>query len=347
MANRVVFFDRPALIRAGGARPVPKASGHNGPQETDAVDGIAVPLSWPARRRVVATAAATSSSSGVEDVSGKWSVRGGTASVLWRAFLPPRGFQAPSPPVVILHGGPGVPHNYLAPLAASLAARGRPALLYDQCGCGGSTREGVDLGVAAAVDEVRDVLAAATHEPALAEAGFATGATPAHLLGQSWGGLLAFEHVSREGGVVPRSLVLSSAPASVPLVLEEAARLVDGCGGDVDVFYDRHYVRVRPHPTAFVDALALGGSPPWRGSDAIADWAAPAEPPSGWPIGLDTLLVIGEADFTTEVTQRGWLDAVPRSVLVVVPRGGHLMHLEPDARDDYVDALETFFRGRD
>ena len=42
-------------------------------------------------------------------------------------------------PVVVLHGGPGAAHNYVIAIAEIIAATGRPAILYDQLGCGLST----------------------------------------------------------------------------------------------------------------------------------------------------------------------------------------------------------------
>lgn len=41
-------------------------------------------------------------------------------------------------PLLALHGGPGVPHDYLEPLAA--LADERPIIFYDQLGCGKSDR---------------------------------------------------------------------------------------------------------------------------------------------------------------------------------------------------------------
>ena len=41
-------------------------------------------------------------------------------------------------PLVALHGGPGVAHNYLKPME-ELAQDGWPLVLYDQLGCGLST----------------------------------------------------------------------------------------------------------------------------------------------------------------------------------------------------------------
>jgi L-proline amide hydrolase len=41
-------------------------------------------------------------------------------------------------PLVALHGGPGVPHDYLEPLADLAAREGRAVVVYDQLGCGES-----------------------------------------------------------------------------------------------------------------------------------------------------------------------------------------------------------------
>ena len=40
-------------------------------------------------------------------------------------------------PVLLLHGGPGAAHDYMLPLAERLAEH-RPAIVYDQLGCGRS-----------------------------------------------------------------------------------------------------------------------------------------------------------------------------------------------------------------
>ncbi len=43
------------------------------------------------------------------------------------------------PPVVVVHGGPGLPHDYLEPVSA-VAGSGRRVVFYDQLGCGNSDR---------------------------------------------------------------------------------------------------------------------------------------------------------------------------------------------------------------
>ncbi len=118
-------------------------------------------------------------------------------------------------PLVVLHGGPGVPHDYTLRMAR-IAEQDRAVVHYDQLGCGRSTHlpeQGADFWtVQLFLDELDRVLAGL---------GIADGY---HLLGQSWGGMLAAEHaVRRPAGL--RGLVIADSPASMELWLSEANRL--------------------------------------------------------------------------------------------------------------------------
>jgi len=61
-------------------------------------------------------------------------VRGGR---IWYRLYQPTAI-ANSVPLVMLHGGPGAPHDYLEPVAEAIAEKGRPMLVYDQLSCGRS-----------------------------------------------------------------------------------------------------------------------------------------------------------------------------------------------------------------
>ena len=41
-------------------------------------------------------------------------------------------------PVLVLHGGPGIPSDYLEPLGLLASKHGRKVYFYDQLGCGNS-----------------------------------------------------------------------------------------------------------------------------------------------------------------------------------------------------------------
>src|SRR5438270_4086662 len=83
-------------------------------------------------------------------------------------------------PLLLLHGGPGAPHDYLEALER-VAETGRRAIFYDQVGCGKSSRTNESMWtVETFVEEVGVVREA-------------LGLARMHLFGPSWGGMLAME----------------------------------------------------------------------------------------------------------------------------------------------------------
>ena len=130
----------------------------------------------------------------------------------YKTFYQAAGDLRSRAPLVLLHGGPGIPGNSYARLMADLADR-RPVVRYDQLGCGRSDRPN-DASLWR-VETFLDELAALRDALALDEI---------HLLGHSWGGMLGTEYVlTRPHGV--RSLVLSSSLFSTQFWVEEARRL--------------------------------------------------------------------------------------------------------------------------
>src|ERR671925_1673063 len=128
-------------------------------------------------------------------------------------------------PLLALHGGPGSTHHYFAPL--ELLADERPVVLYDQIGCGSSDRP---TDVEWSVDVFRDEVAAVREQ---------LGLRRIHVLGTSWGGMLALEHVlSGAEGIV--SLILSSTLASIDEWAVEQKRLVADLPPDLRAVLARH-----------------------------------------------------------------------------------------------------------
>ncbi|MDD3344841.1 MAG: proline iminopeptidase-family hydrolase [Candidatus Omnitrophica bacterium] len=114
------------------------------------------------------------------------------------------GQDRPGIPLILLHGGPGAPHYYLESLLA--LSSDRPVILYDQLGCGKSDRPEDNalwsIGrFAGEIDEVRRVL----------------GLEKVHILGQSWGTMLAVDYMLSRKPEGVMSLVLSSPCLSVAL----------------------------------------------------------------------------------------------------------------------------------
>ncbi|MFN8036868.1 MAG: alpha/beta fold hydrolase [Acidimicrobiia bacterium] len=119
-------------------------------------------------------------------------------------------------PLLLLHGGPGVPWpRDPYPAFEIVAGAGRPLVLYDQLGCGGSDRprDRSLWTVGGFVEEVGDVRRA-------------LGLERIHLYGLSWGGMLALEYLlTQPSGVA--SATLSSAMHSVARYEEEIQGLLD------------------------------------------------------------------------------------------------------------------------
>ncbi|KAH7102834.1 proline-specific peptidase [Auriculariales sp. MPI-PUGE-AT-0066] len=157
-------------------------------------------------------------------------------------------------PLVVLHGGPGIPSNYLTPL--SDLGSSMPVIIYDQVGCGTSTHFADQMGNTTFwteglfITELWNVLKGL---------GIVNNFS---LMGHSWGGILA----SRRS----KKLILASTPATIPLWLEAANKLrselpaqyrdalnkheADGTTDDpeyvgaVDYFYSLHVIRIAPYP---------------------------------------------------------------------------------------------------
>ncbi|MEO7651905.1 MAG: alpha/beta fold hydrolase, partial [Bryobacteraceae bacterium] len=114
-------------------------------------------------------------------------------------------------PLLTLHGGPGYPHDYLEMLAA--LGDQRPVIFYDQLGCGKSDRP-ADPSLWCAQRFVRE----------LAQLREALGLERFHLLGHSWGSMLAVDYLLAGGTGVER-LILASPALSIPRWMEDADRL--------------------------------------------------------------------------------------------------------------------------
>ncbi len=167
-------------------------------------------------------------------------------------------------PLVVVHGGPGCSHDYLENLE-DLAQNGRAVIHYDQVGGGRSTLLPTKGGKFWTVDlflrELDNLLDGLDLRDDY------------HLLGQSWGGMLAAEHAVRQP-IGLSSLILSNSPASMVLWSSEAkvlrakmdpavAEILDchearGTTSDPEyveatqVYYDEHVCRVVPNPPELV-----------------------------------------------------------------------------------------------
>lgn len=114
-------------------------------------------------------------------------------------------------PLIVVHGGPGFPHYSLQPLDA--LSNERPVIFYDQLGCGKSDRpHDTNLWKKERfVKELQEVIAFLKIEKF-------------HMLGNSWGSMLATEYaLIKPNGLM--GLILSGPFLSVPRWISDANAL--------------------------------------------------------------------------------------------------------------------------
>jgi proline-specific peptidase len=260
-------------------------------------------------------------------------------------------------PLLCLHGGPGIAHDYLEPLEA-IEETGRRVIFYDQLGCGNSDRPhdpslwNVDLFVQE-VDAVREAL----------------DLQEIHLFGQSWGGFLAQEYMlTKPSGV--KSLILSNSAASTQRWIEEAnllrAELPEKTrqilqehedAGTLDhpdyvlateVYYRRHLCRLMPWPECLERALnglsqdpevynIMWGPTEFTCTGRLQNWNIEDRLSE---IHVPTLIISGEYDESTPGINEVLHRRIPNSEWVLMEECSHTPHLE--ATEKYLNILKNF-----
>jgi L-proline amide hydrolase len=251
-------------------------------------------------------------------------------------------------PLFVLHGGPGMAHNYVRNIAELADETGRTVIHYDQIGCGNSTH----LPDAPAdfwtpqlfVDEfhtVRDAL----------------GIDEYHVLGQSWGGMLGAEIAVRQPAGLA-SLQICNSPASMALWMAGCAELRaqlptetqaaltrhEEAGTVTDPeylqatndFYLRHLCRVDPMPRDLIDTITqmedeptvyhtMNGPNEFHVLGTLRDWSIIDRLQL---ITAPTLVIAGEFDEATPAAWQPYVEHIPDVQSHVFPGTSHCSHLE-------------------
>lgn len=262
-------------------------------------------------------------------------------------------------PLLCLHGGPGIPHDYLEPLGRLGDAR--PVVFYDQLGCGkskGPTDPAlftIDRHIAE-LDAVREALELSA----------------VHILGQSWGGSLAISYALRHPRGV-RSYLFSSPSFSTAQWERDADRLRAELPPDVErtlrhheehdwtscpeylaaslVYYRRHVCRMDPWPDSLERAFAaegpqykvMWGPTEFRCVGTLKDFDVMDQIAT---VTTPSLFTCGYYDEATPETTRRCSEMMPDSEFVVFSNSGHVSHLEESERylqvtADYLARVEA------
>ncbi|MEM0141173.1 MAG: proline iminopeptidase-family hydrolase [Thermoplasmatales archaeon] len=273
--------------------------------------------------------------------------------IFYRKFIPERSVAK----MLCLHGGPGMSHDYLLPLA-DLANSGIEVIFYDQFGCGRSEEPkeawkfSIDYGVEEA-EEVRKKLA---------------GNQNVFLMGSSYGGALALAYSVKFQDHL-KGLIVSGGLASVPLTVKEMNRLIDnlpawaseairkfGSRGEysnpeymkaVEEFYKRHLLRIQTMPEEVKASLdysekrnvyrIMNGPNEFTITGTIKNWDITDQITK---IKIPTLITVGEFDEVTPEVARQIHNRIEGSKMIVFPGRSHLTMWED--RVGYNKALESF-----
>jgi L-proline amide hydrolase len=294
-----------------------------------------------------------------------WTTPDGTALATWYRIVGDLVPDAALTPLVVLHGGPGAAHDYCEPIADLVAQTGRAVVLYDQVGCGLSQHLPEAPAEFWTPQLFKDELTALTAHLGIAGR--------YHVIGQSWGGMLALEHaLDHPAGL--RALVVADSPASMPLWVEEAQRLRTLLPAGVDetlrkheeadttdhpeyaaaaaVFND-HYVCRVPQPPCVRRTFAqilddptvyytmngpnefycIGTMKDWDITDRLSTITAP------------TLLISGAHDEATPRIVGEIRDRIPGAQWELFAWSSHMPHVEEPAKFKHV--LTTFLAQHD
>jgi proline iminopeptidase len=258
------------------------------------------------------------------------------------------------PPLLVLHGGPGMPHDYLEPLEAF--ANERPVIFYDQLGCGNSEKPD-DVGlwrIERYVEELASIVGRLGLE------GFI-------ILGHSWGSMLATDYILTKPGSVMGLILagpclkvewwLRDAEAYRRALPEEIRNTLDRheTAGTIDseeyetasmAFYQRHFCRLDPWPAALQrtwDRLALpvyntmwgptefhqtGNLGGYDRTDRLHEIVVP------------TFFTCGRYDEASPEATAEYHNLIHGSELLIYEQSSHTPHLEETA--NYLTDMRTF-----
>ena len=264
--------------------------------------------------------------------------------------------KGPGVPVILLHGGPGYSSFYLKPFER--LGDDRPVVRYDQLGGGKSDRI-TDTTLFTIDHFVRELDSLRAH----------LGCAKVHLLGHSWGTILAFEYYRAHPDHVA-SLVLASAALDIPTWERNTRRLVGTLSDSaqrairvreaehrfdapdyqaaIGEFYDRYVWR---HPVqADLDSVLataneriynyMQGPSEFTITGTLKQYDVTSDLRT---IGVPTLYTVGEFDEADPETIRRFAALTPGARVVVLAGAAHLTPW--DAPEENVRVVRQFLRG--
>lgn len=267
--------------------------------------------------------------------------------------------QGKSPPLMLLHGGPGSSHGYFLPYLLPLA-RHRQLVLIDERGSGRSQvfEDHSQYNLKAMADDVEAVRVALS-------------LGKMDLLGHSFGGILA-QAVAIEHPAGIRKLILASTGSSAARINADFKQIKDSLDPDLRARIDALEARgiIGPDGAQLPEYRKLADQaeapysyhvrpPAWDsageslGWDVLAAlWGAKSDfhidgslagfdlTPQLRKLKIPALVIYGDHDLLTDATARQSHEALAGSVLVKLPRAAHMTMV--DQNTAFNDAIIRF-----
>ena len=258
-------------------------------------------------------------------------------------------------PLLVLHGGPGAPHDYLEPLEA--LSNERPVIFYDQLGCGNSDKPS-DISLWTIERFVNE----------LEQVRIYLGLGKLHLLGHSWGTMLAVDFIFTKKPKDIVSLTLSGPCLSssrfssdqriylleLPATLQKIINESEASGffdskeyqEAMMAYYKIHVCRLDPWPDCLNRTLEK------LGHEAYDQMWGPSEftitgTLEGYErvnllkeISIPTLFTCGRYDEATPSTTAYYHTMLPGSEIVIFEDASHEHHLEKTSK--YLEVVRNF-----
>ncbi|KAI1624324.1 proline-specific peptidase [Exophiala viscosa] len=258
-------------------------------------------------------------------------------------------------PLVTLHGGPGMSHNYLLSISRLASTHSIPVIFYDQIGTGRSTHlrsKRLDTKFWTTelfIAELDNLLSSLNIADSF------------DLLGQSWGGMLGAMFAVR-GHQGLAKLIISNSPASMPLWLESCnywrtqlpseiehalqKHEKNGTFDDpeykaaVEYFYKLHLCRTFPFPKDLQDSIdwverddtvymTMNGPSEFTVIGSLKDWSIVDDIHK---ISAPTLVLNGEFDEARDSCVYPFFEQIPKVKWYTFSGASHCSNVEVPER---------------
>ncbi len=259
-------------------------------------------------------------------------------------------------PLIVLHGGPGYPHDYLEPLED--LSNDRKIIFYDQLGCGNSDRSDDKAlwNVERFVDELRILIRQLK-------------LNRYHLLGQSWGSALAacFALTKPDG---LRSIIFADPYLSTHVWEKDANRLIQSLSAETkkilknhtdskilntkefkkasDEYYEKYVFRLNPIPVPILRSdnkmsrviyNYMWGPKEFAATGTLKNFDLL---PRLQELTLPILIICGRFDEATPEAGKQFKKLIPNAQLTIMENSAHMSHWND--REHYMKTVQEFLK---